>query len=784
MSAFPGFIERLHARIRVMRPAWRETFAGLLCFVLAAGLILAITWPWVLHFRGEFLDHWDPPFHAWKLEFMARRILAGDIFFASGNTNMLYPHSGGLYFEALQWPQALFAALFFGATSLPSELIYHITLVFFWALSAPCMYFLLRQLECRCLPATIGAIVFCILPYRISYMVEFQMEMIYALPLFFAFLIRFFRDGRILDGVLTAFFWWLFAVTELYEAFFAVLAAPFIVLSFLSRKPDRLVSRRFWIAAIASVCVCVALVCVLLLPYARLHAAGSVLRPMNEARRHSAQLFSYLQPFGRFAPWQLNAVIDEFSLYPTIPVLALCVVGAIRHLARVFSGCRRRPAVIVALILLVGGVGFLAIGAALQFRFLRPTHPRLDLWTLFSCVFLSASIAYVFVHPADESHRTTFLKGLVAVSVFFLFLSLGPKLLLGVFPQSGIANQPNYIYAYCYLKILPFLSGFRVVSRFGVYILFFLVCLATVTLNALTNPQRPCVRAWHVPVFYLLVLLGVSVESVPKPAWVGRYRTVGLHRSTPAIRRLLENHPIATLAIVPSHTREIEGMKMFSLLKGDWPYVWAWGGFFPPYSKHLNDKLVTGAAQSVQAELSKFFPPCLLIVDRKAPPFILDQQKVLSFPSNLVTLVNGQPTVDYEKAFGPIAEKIDSDTRFSIYRLKPPPPAARVSRIFRSDVARANPVLSCNLSTRSGAHAQAFLNGKTIFEGDAPGDGMLRFSVELAPRDLVDFPFNVFSVACTDGSPLAVASFELATPSGDYLDVCAPYSVTPNHTRK
>ena len=768
----------------MMRPAWRETFAGLLCFTMAAGLILAITWPWVLHFRGEFLGHWDPPFHAWKLEFMARRILAGDIFLASGNTNMLYPHSGGLYFEALQWPQALFAALFFGGTSLPSELIYHITLVFFWAVSAPCMYFLLRQLDCRCLPASIGAIVFCILPYRISYMVEFQMEMIYALPLFFAFLIRFFRYERILDAVLTAFCWWLFAVTELYEAFFAVLATPFIVLSFLSRKPGKLVSRRFWIAASAAVFVGLALVCVLLLPYARLHAAGSVLRPMNEVRRHSAQLFSYLQPFGRFAPWRLNAVVDEFSLYPTIPVLALFVAGAIRHLTRVFRGCRRWSAVVVALILLAGGVGFLAIGAALQFRFIRPTHPRLDLWTLFSCVFLFASIAYIFVHPAEESPRTTFLKGLVAVSVFFLFLSLGPKLLLGVFPDSGIANQPNYIYAYCYQKILPFLSGFRVVSRFGVYILFFLVCVATVTLNELTNPLRTCARAWQVPTLYVLVLLGVAVESVPKPTWVGHYRTVGLHRRPPAIRRLLENHPIATLAIVPSHTRDIEGMKMFSLIKGDWPYVWAWGGFFPPYAKHLNDKLVAGAAQSVQAELSKFFPPCLLIVDRKAPPFILDAQKALSFPSNLVAWVDGQPTVDYEKAFEPIADKIDSDFRFSIYRLKPLPPAAHVSRIFRSDVARANPVLSCNLSTRSGAHVQAFLNKKSIFEGDASVDGMLRFSVELAQHDLVDFPFNVFSVACTDGSPLAVASFELTTRLGNYRDVCAPYSVTPNHPLK
>ncbi len=84
-----------------------------LSFWLSLLAIVLLTWPWVLHFNGEFIQHWDPPFHAWKLEFMARRILAGDVFFHSANTNMLYPNAGALYFEALQWPPALFAAALF-----------------------------------------------------------------------------------------------------------------------------------------------------------------------------------------------------------------------------------------------------------------------------------------------------------------------------------------------------------------------------------------------------------------------------------------------------------------------------------------------------------------------------------------------------------------------------------------------------------------------------------------------------------------------------------------------
>ena len=61
------------------RSLLRAGLPGLLVFIAAIGAILLLTWPWARHFNGEFLAHWDPPFHAWKLEFMARNILRGDL---------------------------------------------------------------------------------------------------------------------------------------------------------------------------------------------------------------------------------------------------------------------------------------------------------------------------------------------------------------------------------------------------------------------------------------------------------------------------------------------------------------------------------------------------------------------------------------------------------------------------------------------------------------------------------------------------------------------------------
>ena len=61
--------------------------APLVLLALAAA-ILAITWPWAANFATGFLQHWDPPFHAWKLEFVARAILGGHLLPPDGNTIM------------------------------------------------------------------------------------------------------------------------------------------------------------------------------------------------------------------------------------------------------------------------------------------------------------------------------------------------------------------------------------------------------------------------------------------------------------------------------------------------------------------------------------------------------------------------------------------------------------------------------------------------------------------------------------------------------------------------
>ena len=130
-----------------------------LVFLLMLVAVLGMTWPWLQTFSNAMLNHWDPPFHAWKLEYVARAILNGHLLPPDGNTNMYYPYSGTLYYEALHWPQALLAAPLFGWLNLNPVLVYHVILVLFWALTGVCTWMLMLALGSTRRSALLGALV-------------------------------------------------------------------------------------------------------------------------------------------------------------------------------------------------------------------------------------------------------------------------------------------------------------------------------------------------------------------------------------------------------------------------------------------------------------------------------------------------------------------------------------------------------------------------------------------------------------------------------------------------
>ncbi|MBQ7251637.1 MAG: hypothetical protein IJS32_03440 [Kiritimatiellae bacterium] len=772
----------------------RASWAPLLAFAGAAALILAMTWPWCLHWKGEFLLHWDPPFHAWKLEFMARRILAGDIFCSSGgtgNTNMLYPQSGALYFEALQWPPALFAALLFALTRLPSETIYHLSLLVFWALSAPCMYLLLRELACGKAAALAGALVFCILPHRMTYCVEFQMEMVFAIPLVYLFLLRFFRRGSLLDAVGITASWWLLAVSELYEAVFVLMSLPVLALAFLAARPRLLADRRLWTGGIAAGLAGAALVPAMLLPYLTQQGEGTVVRDMQEVLKHNAQPFSYFLPWGRFRPWSLEAFADEFSLYPTLAVLVLAAAGAVLWFRRDWASppppaagspppaWRRLLRFVPPLLHAAAPVLWLVFMAVLAIPLVDRTLWTKDLaqrdyvvWKMF----LWSLLPLLFVPGRNESPRTTFLRGFTVVAALAWVFSFGPRILVGPRRAHALAGIGNKFYIACYRQWLPFLANFRVVSRFGVLVLLFLVCTAACCLDAVARRRRRAVRLGLAALFVALC----AFESLPPPEWVGTYRKIEPMRNGMVVKRLLEKRPPCTLAAVPVTTRNLEGMRMFSLLKDDFPYVYVWGGYFPPFAQGITDAFRKNDRDSWHADLASIYPEVLVLADRPRKMFLMEGFR----PFDPAETPEGGPDggmtlrVDWEKWLAPVAVPVSRDKRFTLFRLKPRPPAPTAVKRFRSDVGRRNPVVEADLAFDGpAAPVSVALNGFAMGEHAPDGDGTVRIRLDLAsvPRKVWSKSVpNELAFAAGDVSgdapAFAVKRFSMVGADGLYHD--------------
>lgn len=719
-------------------------------YLLAVAGILVLTWPWALHMSGEFINHWDPPFHAWKLEFMARAILSGDPLLLHTQANVLYPYTDTLYFEALQWPPAWLAALLLLLTKWPFELIYHVTLVAFWALSAPCYYLLLRGLRLSRPAAVTGAMLFTLLPYRISYMVEFQMELACAIPLYFLALIRFLRGQTLATALLLVLAWWLQAVSELYQAVMLILVTPFIAAPFIAASPAMLRSRHFWRALAAALLAGGLLLYPLLFPYFTQHTGGAVKRSMSEIVLHAAQPLSYLAPFNNCSLWTINARIDELSLYPTVIVLLLAAITAFvwfyrGYLRRSFNHSMR---LIVALLTLV-----LALFLLITLLFLNDysTSNRLLVrsWDMIACLSVALAVALVLLPEEKATTRQLFLRGLLGAAIFTCFLSFGPSLSVGRYNfdiTTTLVHTRHSLFRSAYKYWLPLLSGFRVVSRFGIIVLFFLVTAASFGLELLLRHLRRPIR-WHQCLRLLLpplvlLLMGIEANSLPIKA-LG-YRPVD-HRSTPVLERLESRQQPFVLAMIPMGDRMHEGMRMFTLLRHRYLSVFAWGGHLPNYSRSVRDTVGRLYPEHTLERLSMLWPEALLLIDHQ-----------VDSASN--------ETPDYTAIFSACATPIDQDERFTLMQLQPPPPALKVRRLFRNDFAKRAPFITTLIQNEAAATITVMLNGHSLENLSLPA-GTNHFQYKISPRQLVKAGANELSFI-SDNVPISLLDFKLC-PTAD-----------------
>jgi len=267
-----------------------------LVFVLACTLALLATVPgWAGHMGSGLPDHWDPPLHAWKLLWNGRHILDGRFFWPPCQANAFYPHADTLCFDDLFWPQSFVAAGVL-AMGLGPLFAYNLTLLFMWVLSGTGCFLLLRSLGCGALAAGTGGLLFTLLPYKLSYYLEFNMQLDFGLVFVVYFLWRLYRRPSWSAALGLAAAFWFQAISALYYAVIAATTLPLMLPSLWRHLRRRGTLAAFLgFAAVAAVAAAVGCA-VFLWPYWELYHADHLQRHLSETMTHRADLLAYLQP--------------------------------------------------------------------------------------------------------------------------------------------------------------------------------------------------------------------------------------------------------------------------------------------------------------------------------------------------------------------------------------------------------------------------------------------------------------------------------------------------------
>ncbi len=686
-------------RGRALSKTARDALEYLALFLVLAVTILLVIHPWARHFADGLPAHWDPPTDAARLSWNAEHILHGSVGRPVYHSNHFYPHAYTLAFAEPMWPPSFFAAIIYALSGNPM-LTWNATALFVWALSGVTMYAFLRELPVSRGVAYLGAAVFCLMPYRLAYYVELNMILCFGIPLTYLFLLRWLRRLRWPDALLLALSFWISATTCLYYTIIMLVPMPFIVAGFLVRRPEMIRQRRFYLTAALAVGAAAALCVATLYPYLVLRYTANYARTTGQQARSSIQPLTYLRPsktslVHRFAA---KANPGETVVFPGITLCALACLYWLRErlvfhrrrntppLARARDGLAYARAALwfVFAALVIYGAYHTHTSSFASVKFLVLPSINLVFWISLALLFMPAK--------RDVSSPRAMLSGLGVGAVACLILSFGPTVTLG--HGHDIVEVGTGAAARLY-KIIPLFSLTRVMSRFSLIVLLFMIAAGCFALDVLLK-KLPRLR-W----LWVVALVLVVVETYSRP-----YKFIE-HRSrfdSPVQRYLRDLPEKASVVQVPYGLRDFDGPAMMATV-GKWDYlINGWCGFMPKQHRTLGGYLSSDQMPEAADWLRRIWPEAYLIVDLEGIEW-WRRRMGATFT---------------EQDLEPHWQEVTRDDRFALYRLRPleeTPP--RIVRRLRTDVLRRHPRLQFTaraLDVPDGTTAQALVrvNGHDV----------------------------------------------------------------------
>lgn len=578
--------------------------------VYAACLVLIACWTWPLARDPGHLvpDNTDPRLFGWVMLSVFRNLLTRPLLLLHGSG--FYPYGLSLTLaEPLVTPALVAGPLFWGTGN--PYLAYNLTLLLFWAASGWAMYAVTYALTREHGAAAVAALIFTLAPPRMEYAVEFQMEIMFGLPLALYLVVRYLETQRVRHLAAFLVVFWLQAIAVWYFAVILGLGLVVLALGYALRRwsgwrPTTLLAGAAGGLALAAALAPVAW------PFFVTRKELALERSAGDALDRSANVLSYLTTGGT---WLAKIVHIQFSsettLFPGLAALALAGLAVAWVRADRAAGpphgwpervlAAAMLASLVLAVLTIAGDERLRIGRA----WTRLPSATACGVTLLGCMLLRDAVAgWRRWRAGLRDRRLTpgewvLILGTVAYAAFLL--SLGPLV------QLGHLDVGDGLYLWLHPYVLP-LRAIRGPTRFGLLVLTVVALLAGLGTAWLLRrvPARWLVRA--------ALVLAVALDLLaPRP----RYRWIETYtRPVDAVFRA-EPEEIAVLEWPLNNPGVDVDAKLRSVGHGQ-RVVNGFAGFVLDYQRELSGILTEAvppfASPEARTALAQIYPLRYLLV--------------------------------------------------------------------------------------------------------------------------------------------------------------------------
>lgn len=603
----------------------------LMALAFGVAVMLSIP-PWIDYFTTGLGEHWDTRLMGQWLAWNAHSITQGNYLLPDFNANFFYPHAYSLAFSEALWPQSFvyLAVKTLGGNHFVS---FNTTMLVFWVLSGFSMYALLRHFKVSVLLSFFGGLIFCLMPYRLAYYIEFNMTLVFCIPLIWLAYARWMQNPSFATTAFVVAVFWLSLSSCIYYTLIAMLPLLLLFLAQLKDQPSRLGDPGFmlWLAVVLAAITLLA--ALLLQPYFELSTSDYV-RDASDHARHYLQAVHYINPASPLIHYNalgldIRAIPVRLSEVLAFPGSVLSLLTLVYFFDRIsrrmnlpFRGGRQ------ALVLSVQWLrclGWAVFWSAIVVFWLTDAelYTQAARWTYLSALIVLLSTAFVLVFPNEPDADARFISRLGCVAIFCFFISLGANFTLGHDDRSTLLSSNPISFIFEAVTIFDALRG---LSRFSIVVFCFLIIASVYTF------EKTVANA-HLRKLLVIFLGSVMIYEGRQGFYRFTDESANLASKTSQAIDALD--PQIPLVQLPLGVRDSDAEAVLMTASVLRPLVNGHSGFAPAYYQDWNEAMRQWKIEDVADQLTSIWPTPWLMLNHRAINFLSRGWRA-EFPTDIV----------------------------------------------------------------------------------------------------------------------------------------------------